>query len=116
MSFFDGRWAAKEAIVKACTWRSLTFNEIQVRKATDGESVYGVILDKASVSRQKEPTAGHAAPLGVHVRDAVVDDETGQVVKISISHDGEYATAVCMAAVEPSAGDVGGEAAAREEL
>jgi phosphopantetheinyl transferase (holo-ACP synthase) len=28
----------------------------------------------------------------------------GQIVKISISHDGEYATAVCLAADESSAG------------
>lgn len=42
------------------------------------------------------------------------EQEAGQVVKVSISHDGEYATAVCLAAVEPGVGDVGGEAAARE--
>lgn len=40
-------------------------------------------------------------------------DLQGQTVKISISHDGDYATAVCLAAEEPKAGDVGGEAAAR---
>lgn len=37
----------------------------------------------------------------------------GQIVEISISHDGEYATAVCLAPDEPMTGDVGGEAAAR---
>ena len=42
------------------------------------------------------------------------DDIPGQIAKISISHDGEYATAVCLAAEEPRPGDVGGEAAARE--
>lgn len=42
--------------------------------------------------------------------DAELD---GQLAKISISHDGVYATAVCLAAEEPSLGDVGGEAAAR---
>ena len=41
------------------------------------------------------------------------DDLDGQIAQISISHDGEYATAVCLAAEEPQAGDVGGEAAAR---
>lgn len=43
-------------------------------------------------------------------------DISGQIVKISISHDGEYATAVCLAAEEPGEGDVGGEAGARQEL
>jgi len=42
------------------------------------------------------------------------DDLAGQVARVSISHDGDYATAVCLAAEEPSMGDVGGEAAARE--
>ncbi|KAK5160253.1 hypothetical protein LTR04_004689 [Oleoguttula sp. CCFEE 6159] len=38
----------------------------------------------------------------------------GQIAKISISHDGEYATAVCLAVEEPALDDVGGEAAARD--
>jgi len=42
------------------------------------------------------------------------DDLPGQIAKVSISHDGDYATAVCLAAEEPMPGDVGGEAAARE--
>ena len=42
------------------------------------------------------------------------DDISGQIAKISISHDGEYATAVCLAVEEPSGRDVGGEAAARD--
>ena len=41
------------------------------------------------------------------------DERSGQIVKVSISHDGEYATAVCLAAEEPVQADVGGEAAAR---
>ena len=39
---------------------------------------------------------------------------SGQIAKISISHDGDYATAVCLAAEEPMQGDVGGEAGARD--
>ncbi|TKA67280.1 hypothetical protein B0A49_09237 [Cryomyces minteri] len=38
----------------------------------------------------------------------------GQIAKISISHDGEYATAVCVAVEEPALDDVGGETAARD--
>lgn len=43
-----------------------------------------------------------------------VSDIEGQVVRLSISHDGDYAMAVALALVEPMQGDVGGEAAARE--
>lgn len=39
----------------------------------------------------------------------------GQVVRVSISHDGEYAVGMCMAPVMDLVGDVGGEAAARME-
>lgn len=41
------------------------------------------------------------------------DDPSGQVAKLSISHDADYATAVCMAAEDSIPGDVGGEATAR---
>lgn len=40
----------------------------------------------------------------------------GQIAKLSISHDGDYAIAMCIASEEPVGGDVGGEAHARELL
>ena len=43
------------------------------------------------------------------------DELDGQIVRLSISHDGDYAYAVCMAPTMPEPGDVGGEAAARED-
>lgn len=46
--------------------------------------------------------------------EADLDELSGQVARVSISHDGDYATAVCMAAEDPMESDVGGEAAARE--
>lgn len=95
--------------MKACTWRKLTFDQIQVLKEENGGRIYGVILDHASAKTPKEEGNDD-----LHAPLASKENEPGQIVKISISHDGEYATAVCMAAVEPSPGDVGGEAAARE--
>lgn len=41
-------------------------------------------------------------------------DVKGQVIDISISHDGSYCAAMAIAPIEPIPGDVGGEAAARE--
>lgn len=41
------------------------------------------------------------------------NDPAGQMAAISISHDSDYATAVCIAPFAPLTGDVGGEAAAR---
>jgi len=41
------------------------------------------------------------------------EDCDGQVARVSISHDGDYACAVVLATEEPALDDVGGEAAAR---
>jgi phosphopantetheine--protein transferase-like protein len=86
--FLAGRWAAKEAVVKACSWRRLMFDEVMVLKEDGGKRVYGVILDEREVRKNDESDTmrqWHEEP-------------AGQVVQLSISHDGEYATAVCLAA------------------
>lgn len=69
---------------------------------------------------QEEPTSSRSMS---ELADSTQDDFflqsdtltglSGQVAQISISHDFNYATAVCLAAQEPMEGDVGGEAAAR---
>lgn len=75
------------------------------------------VLEIQSSSESEEQSSNKSAERAEF--DALVDvdadgGEAGQVVKVSISHDGDYATAVCLACMEPRAGDVGGEAAARE--
>lgn len=62
-----------------------------------------------------EPTtSATGGPRGDELPSRLIFDElVGQVAKVSISHDGDYATAVCLAVNEPVSGDVGGEAAAR---
>lgn len=49
----------------------------------------------------------------VEQSSALGEDPSGLIVDVSISHDGEYATAVCIAPEQPLEGDVGGELAAR---
>ena len=57
--------------------------------------MFAVILDDAS--NIKPPSNSNSI-----VRDsASTDDVAGQIARLSISHDGEYATAVCLAAQEP---------------
>lgn len=46
-------------------------------------------------------------------REVPYEELEGQIAKISISHENDIATAVCIAYEEPLEGDVGGEAAAR---
>ncbi|RMZ07329.1 hypothetical protein D0860_05152 [Hortaea werneckii] len=162
--YLAGKWAAKEATIKACQWRQLSFKHIQILRQKNGLGVdqtgatYALILDRpasafhaAFDSKSRDQSSdfvdnvvkqGHISrpsssgsicadestserqrethlPLAVGGHgfisaEAQTDDLSGQIAKISISHDGEYATAVCLAAEEPMDGDIGGEAAARE--
>ncbi|KAK3614810.1 hypothetical protein LTR56_027008 [Elasticomyces elasticus] len=140
-----GRWAAKEAVIKAVQYRRLSFLDVQilpVKPTGVSGPVYAVILDKSAVARKIDDAYpllrikddGAAEPRSDHevegeqvsgdvseqghesVYSSAAHDEQadGQVAKVNISHDGEYVTAVCLAADQPREGDVGGEAAARE--
>ncbi|KAF2774527.1 hypothetical protein EJ03DRAFT_347122 [Teratosphaeria nubilosa] len=133
--YLAGRWAAKEAVIKACQ-REIGFKDIQILSRQPGKqgvsgAVYGLVLDSpASAFAARTPTnADDAATRASSNEEAGVikgdsghftpgdeqdDDLRGQVVEVSISHDGDYATAVCIAPREPVVGDVGGEAGARE--
>lgn len=160
------RWAAKEAAIKAVTWRKVTFHHIQIlpmsMQSADAEApeqavtsrVFAFILDAPASAKRSQSTfsnvrrplfnsksttdsdseqrlqAGAEPKATSVVFDQAVEVSTfpsdtftpeseqtnelpGQIGKISISHDGDYAVAVCMVAEEPAVGDVGGEAAAR---
>ena len=89
-SCYDYRWAAKEAAIKAHTLRRITMHDITIYKGEREED-----------GRSKAPTMTIKSKAGVEE----------QVAKISISHDGEYATAVCLAAeeVEEPDGDLTSE-------
>ncbi|KAK1058633.1 hypothetical protein LTR74_013271 [Friedmanniomyces endolithicus] len=136
-----GRWAAKEAVIKAVRYRRLTFWDVQIigsRSSPGTGPVYALILDSKGSGhtphgrgvRQWDVTAILQNDLNdvLHQHGAANlqrdgsaaetqdydPDPDGQVAKVNISHDGDYATAVCLAAELPRDGDVGGEAAARE--
>ena len=83
-------WAAKEATIKAHPHRVLSRHDITIIRAPlrDG-------LSQAPVVFVRSAQAGVEA-VG-HGNGKV---EVGTEVKVSISHDGEYATAVCLAVAE----------------
>ncbi|KAF4631182.1 hypothetical protein G7Y89_g6950 [Cudoniella acicularis] len=85
--FLAGRFAAKEAIIKAHHSRRLTYQDINIYKQTKSEN---------GMSR---------APLALIRIEGSSGWEDAQCVPISISHDGDYATATCIA-YEPSPGAV----------
>lgn len=118
-----GRWAAKEAAIKASKPRKLTLLDIEVLQQADTREMYALIRDKtfvhASGIRRLDLTGNAAgpatgsAPAAPRRPDAIENDPPGQMAPISISHDGDYATAVCIAPLSPVPGDVGGETEAR---
>ena len=84
--------------------------------------VYALILDKpasphapgaAETGNFERMESSSLSEAGDEMAEEVSDDISGQIAKVSISHDGEYATAVSMVAEGPIPGDVGGETAAR---
>ncbi len=80
------------------------------------ESAWPTPSTDATPSQQSLPEENAAGAPQAAVMEENVDDGvelSGSIAKISISHDGDYATAVCLAAEESQEGDVGGEAAAR---
>ncbi|RFU28262.1 hypothetical protein B7463_g8088, partial [Scytalidium lignicola] len=81
-NFLAGRFAAKEAAIKAHTVRRLTYQDIAIRK-------------------QSAPSGMSRAPLVLIKREGRGWSEDPQIVPLSISHDEDYATAVCMACERP---------------
>lgn len=83
------RFAAKEAAIKAHSHRRLTFHDVVIERRG-----------------RKEERLGSGPPVarikGEHEEDKDVS------AMVSISHDGDYATAVCMA-YDPSVVDAGSE-------
>lgn len=77
-AFVAGRFAAKEAAIKAHSHRRLTFHD--------------VVIERRAV---KEERLGTGPPVArIRAGDGVAEDASAL---ISISHDGDYATAVCIA-------------------
>lgn len=105
--------------------------DVEILQQPDTKELYALIRDKPFVhqalpgtkrldltnrleqqkasetSSPNEPAVSHEAEQGNQ------SDPPGQIAIISISHDKDYATAVCIATEEPVSGDVGGEATAR---
>ncbi|KAL2066076.1 hypothetical protein VTL71DRAFT_2147 [Oculimacula yallundae] len=87
-----GRFAAKEATMKAYASRRLTYHSILILKPPPKEGVEGSVAPVVLVLNED---AGKAR--SDEEREEV---PVGQEVRVSISHDGDYATAVCLAVDE----------------
>ncbi|KAM7217708.1 hypothetical protein V8F06_006963 [Rhypophila decipiens] len=157
--FMAGRWAAKEAIIKAYPFRRLTFHDIMIysstfnldvlekreskkekreekkraasmairntapstedpsepEKASQPDTV-SQTTTKANSAEVRKPTVGEDEPLddksgyidrnnGSGMPVAIVrglrgTEQADELVSVSISHDGDYASAVCIATMD----------------
>lgn len=75
------RFAAKEAAIKAHSHRRLTFHDVVIEKRAQaaGTSFLG------------------SGPPVARIKAATGEEEEDVSAMVSISHDGDYATAVCLA-------------------
>ncbi|KAG5925312.1 hypothetical protein E4U53_003346 [Claviceps sorghi] len=78
-AFVAGRFAAKEAAIKAHTHRRLTFHDIVIERRAE----------------RTQDQLGSGPPVARIKAEAGMDEDASAL--ISISHDGDYATAVCVA-------------------
>lgn len=126
-----GRFAAKEAAIKAAKPRKLVYLDIEVLRQGETGEMYGLIRDNTFVHERhgiKRLNLKETAASGSSTAETATEypfasrkeipeesdhDPAGQMVALSISHEGEYATATCIAPLGEVPGDVGGEAAAR---
>ncbi|KAI0011619.1 hypothetical protein F4779DRAFT_572603 [Xylariaceae sp. FL0662B] len=118
-TFMAGRFAAKEAVVKAYPLRKLFFHDILVMRQADlldssslsllssstRESLMHMLNPSAVGQTEREPTEEEielssqpsgGPPVAIVKGDAVYKDT---YAPISISHDGDYAIAVCLASL-----------------
>ncbi|KAI9865102.1 MAG: hypothetical protein M1813_002421 [Trichoglossum hirsutum] len=96
--FLAGRWAAKEAAIKAIRSRRVKFHEITIESREGRPHMF---IDLPPRARSADITANKAA-LGDGM-EGEVEEEVGETheARLSISHDDAYATAVVMAIDEP---------------
>ncbi|KAI0439539.1 hypothetical protein F4803DRAFT_553990 [Xylaria telfairii] len=110
VEFMAGRFAAKEAVIKAHPHRRLTFQCIAILRTT--HSPEGSVLDASG--REREPAMNEegmsaddktpqSGPLVALIKPEEEDGADRDVyASVSISHDTEYATAVCLG-INPAA-------------
>lgn len=106
LHMFDTRFAAKEAVVKAYSFRKLTFHDIVVTyeghlsTPSENETLNSSRTEQESTSQDppnEKPRQG--PPVAIIKGDGVHENV---YARLSISHDGEYATAMCLTMLEDS--------------
>ncbi|KAI0530227.1 hypothetical protein GGR58DRAFT_246606 [Xylaria digitata] len=110
VEFMAGRFAAKEAVIKAHPYRRLTFQTIAIlRAALPTHSARDSVL--GTHERTEEPTINETSAQKLEPKGKTSTPRSGPLVawiegeenvhrqmyaSVSISHDTEYATAVCL--------------------
>ncbi|KAL8732051.1 MAG: hypothetical protein Q9166_003003 [cf. Caloplaca sp. 2 TL-2023] len=128
--YLAGRWAVKEAAVKASPYRKLLLRDISIVPSNSHGKVHALVDPERTTEIVMDPKVAEIRGLpearspdhGIYgqvmnskfvrssntlfpnrlgsrflIRRAKIEDELRQVAEISISHDEDYAVAVCMA-------------------
>lgn len=87
------------------TWRRLSFHHVIIQQVRGHSHLHAIIVDDAAAAPAKLEASGDRSALqetpGTCSNPSLSTDVEGQIARISISHDGDYATAVCLAAEGP---------------
>ncbi|XXG98112.1 transcription factor, contains a PHD finger motif [Hypoxylon texense] len=101
--FMAGRFAAKEAVIKAYSLRKLSFYDIVVTYQNhipallENETPSDASHEKQESPSQGQPKESAGPPVAI-IKGNNTSENT--YARLSISHDGDYATAVCLAMLE----------------
>ncbi|KAI0398502.1 hypothetical protein F5Y17DRAFT_454070 [Xylariaceae sp. FL0594] len=102
VEFLAGRFAAKEAVIKAHPYKRLTFQRIAIMRMMSNNNINNNNDDNNESERER------GGPLVAVIRDECeAGSEAESYASVSISHEDEYATAVCVA-VNPNPNPIKG--------
>lgn len=85
------RFAAKEAVIKAHPQHNLTYHQVMIERMSKSTTV--VQLDQQNPGQQPEDDPRSSGP---PIATILLEGRPPCSAAISISHDGDYAMAVCI--------------------
>ncbi|KAH7030908.1 uncharacterized protein B0I36DRAFT_115814 [Microdochium trichocladiopsis] len=90
--YMAGRFAAKEAAIKAHPQHSLTYHQIEIQRMKAHVMVASQAHKTTGSPSEHDPVSSGPPIAIIHPGDG----QPSTSASVSISHDGDYATAVCL--------------------
>ncbi|KAJ1333635.1 holo-[acyl-carrier protein] synthase [Microdochium nivale] len=93
--YMAGRFAAKEAAIKAHPQQNLTFHQIEIQRLKMPHGTPQVVGELGASAKNDPESSGPPV-----AKISPGNGRTPMLASISISHDGDYAMAVCLGSAE----------------